>query len=143
MPVCLDERSAGADYRRVQSNRRRVPIMQIKSILAAAAAIAFMIQAWTAIAAQDSRNASELFILQARAGDMPETNTEGEAEVNSEDAAEATFDTQPMTKSGKSVATVSVRSTRPQNDPHKDARVCLNAGNNDAIIRCAEKYRYR
>jgi hypothetical protein len=142
MPVRLDERSAGADYRGVQSNRRRVP-MQIKSILAAAAAIAFMIQAWTAIAAQDSRNASEKFILQARAGDMPETNTRGEAEVNSEDAAEATSDTPSMTESGKSVATVSVRSTRPQNDPHKDARVCLNAGNNDAIIRCAEKYRYR
>jgi len=115
--------------------------MQIKSILAAAAAIAFMIQAWTAIAAQDSRNASEKIILQARAGDMPETNTGGEAEENSEDAAEAALDTQPMTKSGKSAATVSVRSTRPRNDPHKDARVCLTAGNNDAIIRCAEKYR--
>ncbi len=111
--------------------------MQIKSILAAAVAIAFMIQGWTAIAAQDSRNLSEIFILQAKAGDMPETKTE----VKSEDAPEATSDGQPMTKPQKPVTTVSVRNTRPRTDRHKDARACLDAGNNERIIRCAEKYR--
>jgi len=136
MPVCLDESSTGPDHRRVQTYRGRVP-MQIKSILAAAVAIAFMIQGWTAIAAQDSRNLSEIFILQAKAGDMPETKTE----VKSEDAPEATSDGQPMTKPQKPVTTVSVRNTRPRTDRHKDARACLNAGNNGRIIRCAEKYR--
>lgn len=115
--------------------------MQIKSILAAAVAIVLMIQGWTAIAAQDSRNASEIFILQAKAGDMPETKTEGKAEVKSEDVPEATSDGQPMTKPQKQVTTVSVRNTRPRTDRHKDARACLDAGNNESIIRCAEKYR--
>jgi hypothetical protein len=116
--------------------------MQIKSILAAAVAIAFMIQGWTAIAAaQDSLNASEIFILQAKAGDMPETNTEGKAEVNSEDVPEAASEGQPMTKPQKPVTTVAVRNTRPRTDRHKDARACLDAGNNESIIRCAEKYR--
>jgi len=112
--------------------------MQIKSILAAAVAIAFMIQGWTAIAAHDSRNASEIFILQAKAGEMPETKTE----VTSEDVPEATSEGQPMTKPQKPTTTVvSVRNTRPRTDRHKDARACLDAGNNESIIRCAEKYR--
>lgn len=116
--------------------------MQIKSILAAAVAIAFMIQGWAAIAAaQDSRNASEIFILQAKTGDMPETKTEGKPEVKSEDVPEAASDGQPMTKLQKPVTTVSVRNTRPRTDRHKDARACLDAGNNAAIIRCAQKYR--
>lgn len=116
--------------------------MQIKSILAAAVAIAFMIQGWTAIAAaQENRNASEIFIQQAIAADMPETKTEGNAEVKSEDVPGAPSDGQPMTKPQKPVTTASVRNTRPQHDRHKDARACLDAGNNESIIRCAEKYR--
>lgn len=116
--------------------------MQIKSILAAAVAIAFMIQSWTAIAAaQDSRIASEIFTLQAQAGDMPEAKTEGKTEVKSTDDLGATSDGQPMTKPQKQVTTVSVRNTRPRTDRHKDARACLDAGNNESIIRCAKKYR--
>jgi hypothetical protein len=112
--------------------------MQIKSIMAAAVAIAFMIQGWTAMAAaQDSRNASERFILQAKTGDMPETKTE----VNPEDVPEATSVGQQMTNPKKRPAIVSVRNTRPQHARHKDARACLDAGNNESIIRCAEKYR--
>jgi hypothetical protein len=140
MPVCLDERSTGPDDRRVQTNRGRVS-MQIKSILAAAVAIAFMIQGGTAIAAQDSRNASEIFILQAKAADMPQTKTEGKAEVKSGDVPGAASDGQPMTKPQKPVTTASVRKPRPQHARHKDARACLDAGNNESIIRCAEKYR--
>ncbi|MBI3529013.1 MAG: hypothetical protein HY067_13720 [Betaproteobacteria bacterium] len=37
--------------------------------------------------------------------------------------------------------TVLVRNTRPQVDRHKDARTCLKAGSNEAIIRCTRKYR--
>jgi hypothetical protein len=140
MPVCLDERSTGPDDRRVQTNRGRVS-MQIKSILAAAVAIAFMIQGGTAIAAQDSRNASEIFILQAKAADMPQTKTEGKAEVKSGDVPGAAPEGQPMTKPQKPVTTASVRKPRPQHARHKDARACLDAGNNESIIRCAEKYR--
>ena len=112
--------------------------MQIKSILAAAVAFAFTVQGWTAIAAaQDSRNAGEIFVLQAKAGEMPETKTE----VTSEDVPEAASDGQPMTKPQKPVTTVSVRNTRPRTDRHKDARACLDAGKTEAIIRCAQKYR--
>lgn len=115
--------------------------MQIKSILAATVAIAFMIQGWTAIAAQDSRNASEIFMLQAKAGDMPEAKTEGKSEVKSGDVPAAASEGQPMTKPQKPVTTASVRKPRLQHARHKDARACLDEGNNDLIIRCAEKYR--
>ena len=40
-----------------------------------------------------------------------------------------------------SAATVSVRNTRPKMDLHKDARACLEAANNKAVIKCANKYR--
>jgi hypothetical protein len=116
--------------------------MQIKSILAAAVAIAFMIQGWTAVAAaHDSRNASEIFTLQARAADVPEEKVEPKAAVKSEGDPEAKSGGRSMTKPRKQVATVSVRNARPPTDRHKDARACLDAGKNEAIIRCAEKYR--
>ena len=96
--------------------------MQIKSILAAAVVMAFMIHGWSAIAAShDSGSASEIAIAQAKAGDM----TDGPL----------------MTKPMRKTATVSIRNTRPQTDAHKDARGCLNAGKNESIIRCAQKYR--
>ena len=112
--------------------------MQIKPIVATAGAIACVLLEWTAIAADapnpsgDAVNyggrmarAGEIFILQAMA----------------EDKADAKTDEQHMTKTGKPAATVSVRNTRPRSDRHKDARSCLNAGNNAAIIKCAQKYR--
>jgi hypothetical protein len=40
-------------------------------------------------------------------------------------------------------AAIPIRSGRPRVERHRDARVCLDAGNNVAIIKCAEKYRYR
>lgn len=112
--------------------------MQIRPIIATAGAIACMLLEWTAIAADapnpsgdavnyDSRmaRAGEIFILQAMA----------------EDKADAKIGAQHMTKTRKPAATVSVRNTRPRIDRHKDARPCLNAGNNAAIIKCAQKYR--
>mgnify|MGYP001302727661 CR=1 FL=1 len=118
--------------------------MQIKSILAAAVATAFMIQGWSAIAAQGSHNAGEIIMLAAKAAkavEMPMTPTEDKTEVKPEGAPGAASEAQPMAKPEKQQTTVSVRNTRPRVDPHKDARACLDAGNNEAIIRCAEKYR--
>jgi hypothetical protein len=99
--------------------------MQIKPILAAAVAAAFMASASAAFAADEA----------------PEMKTETKAEVKSEDVVEGKTEEQPLQKARKVDTTVSVRSTRPQNEPHKDARACLDAGNNEAVIKCAEKYR--
>jgi hypothetical protein len=117
--------------------------MSIKSILAAAVSIAFMIQGSTAVAAtEDGSNAGEIFVLQAKAEDMSEAKTATKTEVKSEDVPEAASEeAQPMTKTQKSVPSVAARNTRPRIDPHKDARACLDAGNNEAVIKCAEKYR--
>ena len=86
--------------------------MQIKSIIAAAGALACLFLEGTAIAA-----------------DAPT------ASVN------AASEQQDMTKAGKPAATVSMRNTRPHTERHKDARACLDAGKNQAIIKCANKYR--
>lgn len=47
----------------------------------------------------------------------------------------------PEAADEKPAAAVTTRNTRPKNDPHKDARACLNAGTSEAIIRCTQKYR--
>jgi len=46
-----------------------------------------------------------------------------------------------MAQPSKPDAPVAVRNTRPKTDRHRDARACLDAGNNAAIIKCANKYR--
>ncbi len=122
--------------------------MQIKTIIAAAGAIACILLEWPAIAAgapnpsdagvnYDGRikTTGENFILQAMAED--------EANATTEAAPETKSDEQDITKTGKPAAGVSLRTGRPRIDRHRDARACLNAGNNLAIIKCAEKYRYR
>ncbi len=40
-------------------------------------------------------------------------------------------------------ANVRLRAGRPATERHADARACLDKGDNLAIIKCAEKYRYR
>jgi len=120
--------------------------MQIKPIIAVAGAIACMFLEWTAIAAAapnppgdavnyDSQTArsGETFILQAMAEDEADAKTEKDPEANAEE--------QHMAKTVKPVKTVSVRNTRPRIDRHKDARACLDAGKNEAVIKCANKYR--
>jgi len=91
--------------------------MQIKPILAAAAAVTCMSLQWTAIAADVPNPSGENSSLQAMADD------------------------QAGGQHMKPAATVSVRNTRPRTDGHKDVRACLDAGKNDAIIKCANKYR--
>jgi hypothetical protein len=135
----------------VQSNKER-DFMQSTSILAAAVAIACVLPGWTAIAAdapmpsgvvaaQDGRTTSETFILQAKIEEISEAKTEEKTEVKTEEAPEGDSEEKQMTRTQTSDTDVSVRNTRPRTDPHGDARACLNAGNNQAIIRCTEKYR--
>jgi len=122
--------------------------MQIKPIIAAAGAIACILLEWPAIAAGapilsgatvnyvgEIASAGENFILQAMAED--------DADAKTEAAPGATSEEQDITRTGEPDAGVSVRSTRPRIDRHRDARACLDAGNNLVIIKCAEKYRYR
>jgi hypothetical protein len=141
-PFSLDERPAGPDHHQVKITRERIP-MPIKSILAAAVALAFMIQGSTAIvSAEEIAGTGDGFVMQAKAEDMSEAKTGTKTEVKSEDVPEtAAEEQQPITKTRKAIAAVAVRNTRPRTDPHRDARACLGAGNNEAIIRCAEKYR--
>ena len=56
-------------------------------------------------------------------------------------AEETKFSEDGMAKNSKRDITTSVRNTRPAKDQHKDARKCLDAGQNEAIIKCARKYR--
>ena len=119
--------------------------MQIKPVISAAGVVASMLLSLTAIPASapkppgdamnyDGQIAStgEIFILQAMAED--------EADAKSGKALEARAEEQHMQKSGKPAPTKSVRNTRPKTDHHKDARACLDAGKNEAIVKCANKY---
>lgn len=56
-------------------------------------------------------------------------------------AEDSKFGEDGMAKNSKRDITVSVRNTRPATDRHKDARRCLDAGKNEAISKCANKYR--
>jgi hypothetical protein len=56
-------------------------------------------------------------------------------------AEDTKFSEDGMAKNSKRDITVSVRNTRPANDHHKDARKCLDAYKNEAIIKCAEKHK--
>lgn len=103
--------------------------MQIKSLLTAAVAVAWMVVGGFANAAiEHEQDAGAIFTLQAATEESPEAQP---AEMNA-----------PETEQEAAVQTaMPVRRTRPRNYSHKDARVCLDAGDNAAIIRCAEKYR--
>jgi len=108
--------------------------MQIKPILIAAGVIACMFLGWPALAAaaqhyDDQLAAKEIFILQAAAEDESVEQTE--------------IAPQRMSEAEEKPAAIPIRSGRPRVDRHRDARACLDAGNNLAIIKCAEKYRYR
>jgi len=117
--------------------------MQIKPVIVATVALAWLITGWTAIAANaanatgaasnhDGRaaKASEILTLAATSGDKADAKT-GQA-----DPAE-----QDMTNAQRPPATTPVRNTRPKIDRHKDARACLDKADNKAIIKCANRYR--
>ena len=98
--------------------------MQIKPIFAAASLIACMLPEWTGTAAGAPNPPSEMLII-----------------AMTEDKADAKAGEQHMTETRKAATTVSVRNTRPKVDRHKDARACLDAKKNEAVIKCANKYR--
>ena len=56
-------------------------------------------------------------------------------------AEKSKFSEDGMAKNSKRDIEVSVRNTRPAKDHHKDARKCLDGDKNEAIIKCAQKYR--
>lgn len=104
--------------------------MQIKPIIATAAALACLLPVWTAIAANTPNPSSDA---------MPEETPAG----TTGQAPQVMPEEQPMTKMEmeKPAAAVKMRNTRPKKDRHKDARACLEAVNNKAVIKCANKYR--
>lgn len=67
--------------------------------------------------------------------------TAGAADMDTEPAPQAAPAQDATMKTETPAATVSVRNTRPKVDRHKDARACLDAVDNKAIIKCANKYR--
>lgn len=111
--------------------------MQIKSLLTAAVAVAWIVPGYFANAAiEHEQDAGAIFALQAATAENPEAKP---AEMN---APETEQEAKTGTEKQAAVQTaMPVRSTRPRNYSHKDARACLDAGDNAAIIRCAEKYR--
>ena len=56
-------------------------------------------------------------------------------------AEDTRFSEDGMAKNSKRDIADSVRNTRPAKDHHKDARKCLDEDKNEAIIKCARKYR--
>ena len=60
----------------------------------------------------------------------------GKGEVRARDSTQV-----PDADSTKAKRKVAVRNSRPRDDHHKDARACLKAGTNEAVIRCSRKYR--
>jgi hypothetical protein len=56
-------------------------------------------------------------------------------------AEDTKFSEDGMAKNSKRDIAVSVRNTRPANDHHRDARKCLDGDKNEALIKCAQKYR--
>lgn len=92
--------------------------MQIKSVITAAVAVTCIFSMSPAIAA-----IGEHFIFQET---IPKTRPEEPAMMTIAQTTEA----------------VRVRVGQSRGN-HRDARACLNRASNPAIIRCAEKYRYR
>ncbi len=92
--------------------------MQIKPFIAAAGAIAWLFMIGSALA-QDTPAAT--------------------AEPSAEDTPSAMSD--PEAAPSMEIPEARLRNTRPKVERHRDARACLEAGDNSAIIKCANKYR--
>ena len=58
-------------------------------------------------------------------------------------AEDAKVDESGMARNSKRDITGRARKVRPAADHHKDVRACLDAGKNDAVIKCANKSRPR
>jgi hypothetical protein len=118
IPLALDAAPGAPDHHQVQTDRR-CALMQIKPIIAAAGVIALMLLGYPAVAAEAARQSGAAI----------------------EQDPEARLGDQHAMKAGRPGTSVAVHNTRPRNDHHKDARKCLNAGNNAQISSCAHKYR--
>ena len=103
--------------------------MQIKSIISAAVAVTCIFSMSPAIAAH-----GEHFIFQET---IPETDNAKNAEEPKTKPEELA-----MKKIAQTTVAVRVRVGQSRGN-HRDARACLNKASNPAIIKCAEKYRYR
>lgn len=101
-----------------------------------------------ATAEDDTDETPENGTGQTAADDAVET-TGIDAGAMAEDEANTQTGETPVTNTGrlrmlptpKPAVTVQKRNTRPRTDHRADARACLDAGDNLAIIKCAEKYR--
>ncbi len=99
--------------------------MQIKPIIATAGALACMLLGYASISAGAADRSGEKVMLAAM----------------SDEKAGIKIGREHMANTEKPAAAVSVRNSRPKTDHHKDARACLEAVNNKAVIKCANKYR--
>ena len=122
--------------------------MQIKPIIAAAGVIACILLQWPAIAAgaPNPSGAAMNYDHESEAvGDkfLSQATVEDESIPTTEIAPVAKPEAQTIPTTVAPVENVVIRGGRPRVERHRDARACLNAGNNVAIIKCAEKFRYR
>lgn len=105
--------------------------MKIPSIFAATIAAACLLSAWPAIA----EDAVEIVVIPVA--------TEGTNNLTKDSAPESKPEEDAMKKTAQPVAGVRIRGGQMRADGRRDARACLNQASNPAIIKCAEKYRYR
>ena len=103
--------------------------MQIKSIITAAVAVTCLFSMSPAIAAH-----GEQFFFQETIQETDNAKNAEEPKTKPEELA--------MKKIAQTTVAVRVRVGQSRGN-HRDARACLNKGSNPAIIKCAEKYRYR
>jgi hypothetical protein len=112
--------------------------MRIDSLLAVAALVSIYVLSGAAFAAAEEGGGNT---------PPPQVVTEEVAQpttatpVKIEEGPAIKAEEPSMEKPPASETTVRVRSTRPRNDPHRDARACLVKENKTAIILCAEKFR--
>lgn len=112
--------------------------MQIKPITAAAGALACMLLGYASISA----GAPDRSGAAVTNGDhSPRFGELVIVAAMSDEKAGMRIGQEHMANTEKPAAAVSVRNSRPKMDHHKDARACLEAVNNKAVIKCANKYR--
>jgi hypothetical protein len=135
----LDGTATGSDHRCVQTDQRH-PRMSIKPTIAAAGTVAWLLLYGPAFAED--------------AADAPEMQSDGQAVETVDISATAAADEpavapapQPapepmdMAEPERPAASVILRTGAARGKGHRDARACLEAADNAAIIKCAEKYR--
>jgi hypothetical protein len=114
--------------------------MRIKSLVAIMSLVISVLPGWNAFAAGQNEP-GEMSTAQAAADEAPAAQPNVATPVNIEEGAALREQEPSMEQRPAPETTVRVRSTRPRNDPHRDARACLDKENKTAIIICAEKYR--